>query len=49
VIFGSTANHVVRQAACPVLVVRETKSARAAPEVREAVGAAVDVAKGGKR
>ena len=34
--FGSTANHVVRQASCPVLVVRELEAARPA---REAAGA----------
>jgi nucleotide-binding universal stress UspA family protein len=46
VFFGSTSSHVVRQASCPVLVVRETQSKRPADEAREAVGAAVGL-KGG--
>jgi nucleotide-binding universal stress UspA family protein len=46
VFFGSTSSHVVRHAPCPVLVVRETKAKRPAGEAREAVGAAVDRAKG---
>jgi len=48
VFFGSTSSHVVRQAPCPVLVVRETKSERPAGEAREAVGVAVDRSKGEK-
>ena len=36
VFFGSTSSHVVRQAACPVLVVRETKARRPGRFVREA-------------
>jgi nucleotide-binding universal stress UspA family protein len=49
VFFGSTTNHVVRQAACPVLVVRETKAVRPAEHAREAVGAAVSPSKGGRK
>jgi hypothetical protein len=39
--FGSTAAHVVREAACPVLVVREIKTRQPARAEREAVAAAV--------
>jgi nucleotide-binding universal stress UspA family protein len=35
VFFGSTSSHVVRQAACPVLVVRETKARRPGRSARE--------------
>lgn len=39
--FGATSGHVVRQAPCPVLVVRETKARRPAREEVAAGGAAV--------
>jgi nucleotide-binding universal stress UspA family protein len=35
VFFGSTSSHVVRQASCPVLVVRETKARRPGRSARE--------------
>jgi nucleotide-binding universal stress UspA family protein len=47
--FGSTASHVVRRAACPVLIVQERKSVRSTPETAEAVGAVADRPKGGGR
>ena len=34
-LFGSTSSHVIRQAACPVLVVRETKARQTGCAVRE--------------
>jgi nucleotide-binding universal stress UspA family protein len=44
-LFGSTASHVVRHAACPVLVVRETEARRTARTGREAESSAVMPAK----
>jgi nucleotide-binding universal stress UspA family protein len=38
-LFGSTAQHVVRQAGCPVLTVRSAKEATRKAEVRELTGA----------
>lgn len=44
--FGSTASHVVRRAACPVLIVQEKKKAEGLPrETAEAVGAASESVK----
>jgi nucleotide-binding universal stress UspA family protein len=48
--FGSTSSHVVRRAACPVLVIQETNKERPTAERTEVVGAAVGRAvKGGVR
>jgi nucleotide-binding universal stress UspA family protein len=44
-LFGSTASYVVRHAACPVLVVRETEARRAARTGREAESNAVTAAR----
>jgi nucleotide-binding universal stress UspA family protein len=47
--FGSTSSHVVRQATCPVLVVREARKTPGREEAVAAEPAAVGHAKGGAR
>jgi len=47
--FGSTANQVVRQAACPVLVVREIQAPRPVRDEAAFVGVAAGVQKGSGR
>ena len=46
-LFGSTTNHVVRRANCPVLIIPESLTPQPAAEAAEAVGVAVDRRKGG--
>jgi nucleotide-binding universal stress UspA family protein len=48
-LFGSTSSHVVRRAACPVLVIHETGKERPTAHVAEAVAVASVKTKGGGR
>jgi nucleotide-binding universal stress UspA family protein len=41
-LFGSTTNHVVRRASCPVLVIQEPRKRHSTAQAAEAIGAAAD-------